>query len=143
MKTIATIMTSAALLLAVSDARAIATCRDLLAGNAYDCTALNENDSAFPVCITTNAAPSDEVAMTFDPGAESWTGTCSCDAKGSASKPKWDQAKTFLCALDSASLGSFAASGRATGSGITNGRFTLSNGFSSRFTCTKRTSPCP
>jgi hypothetical protein len=143
MRTIATIMTSAALLLAAAGAQGAATCRDLLGSNAYDCSAVNENGSAFPVCITTSPAPADEVAMVLSPGPNSWTGACSCDARGSLANPKWEQAQTFLCALDSPTLGPLAVSGRATSRGIANGRYTSGNGLSSRFTCTKRTSPCP
>ena len=139
-----TVLAAAALaLVGVPDAGAV-TCQDLLGGNAYDCSASNETGNNYTVCITMTTTGGGELnAVWDDPGAVNYTGTCSCDAKGTVADPTWDQAKTFLCGLDSTS-GALAVSGRATSSGIANGRATHGpTGFSSRFKCTKRTSPCP
>jgi hypothetical protein len=130
-------------LVGVPDASA-KTCQELLGSSGFDCEVVNEVGAEFQACITTSPA-GDEVDMTFAQiGGETWTGKCSCDAKGTVSNPKFDLAKTFLCALDSAVLGPLAMSAKATSNGIANGRQTLgSTGLSYRLQCARRASPCP
>jgi len=116
------------------------TCENVLKTGAYNCNFVGENGQTFPGCMRF-VFPGEvgefdiRSRIEFPSGARNLLGGCSCRAKGSLKKAKFDEAKTFDCL--EAGRDAFLVSGNASKSKIGKGQTMTPDGDSIIFTCAR------